>query len=220
MSVWTTKTLNSNKEYVVLRHTLKGINGSIQGVKFRDSYAVVEKNSKVYHSLKKVPVLIAATEYPLIFLKNLPFITRSNDIKTVYGQEVYTKYLLAEKAFQENEKLRLKAEKLKLDQEQNEKREEELSVREELIKKAEETGEDIQIPEIIKCCFRTQDGTLCNHNAVDYSLSNYCEKHLIEDPKLVELDLAKPKYMTKKEKIAFKNKARTAMIKAKKSGKF
>jgi hypothetical protein len=69
MSFWSTRSLESDRNYVVMQHTLKGVNYVINGIKFRDSYAVIEKDSKAYHLLKKIPVLRAAKEYPLTHLR-------------------------------------------------------------------------------------------------------------------------------------------------------
>lgn len=96
MSIWTTRRLDRDREYIVLRHPLKGINNIVNGVKFRDGYAVVAKDSKSHHYLKKIPVLRKALELPLTHLKKLKFITRISDIKMVYGEDVYLKYLKAE----------------------------------------------------------------------------------------------------------------------------
>ena len=97
MSIWTTKKLDRDRKYIVLRHPLRGINNMINGVKFRNSYAVVEKDSKVYHHLKKIPVLKSSKEFPLTHLRSLNFVTRTSDIKMIYGQDVYIKFLKSEK---------------------------------------------------------------------------------------------------------------------------
>ena len=76
MSTWSTKTLGRDKEFVVIQHKIRDINGMINGVKFRGGYAVVEKDSKTYINLKKLPMLKNAPEYPLTHLSNLIFVTR------------------------------------------------------------------------------------------------------------------------------------------------
>lgn len=96
MSVWSTRSLSRDLNYVVMQHPLKGVNYMIQGIRFRDSYAVVEKDSKTYYFLKKVPMFRAAKEFPLTHLRNLKFITRTQDIKAVYGEDVYRKFLREE----------------------------------------------------------------------------------------------------------------------------
>lgn len=91
--VWTTKKLDRDREYVVVRHSLRGINYNIKGVKFRDGYAVVEKDSKVYYELKKMKPCAVVQEYSLDFITKLPFITRSKDIQMVFGKDVYHHYV-------------------------------------------------------------------------------------------------------------------------------
>lgn len=93
MSVWTTKALDRERNYILLIHNLRGVNLTIHGVKFRDSYAVVEKDSKKYYHLKRLPNLKNAKEIELKHLRNLPFISRPLDVKMVYGQDVYLQYL-------------------------------------------------------------------------------------------------------------------------------
>jgi len=96
MSVWTTRSLGSDKDYIVLQHPIKGVNNVVNGVTFRQGYAVVEQNSKTYHHLKKIPVLHKVKELPLVSLRKLGFITRTSDVKMVYGQDVYMAFLKAE----------------------------------------------------------------------------------------------------------------------------
>jgi len=89
--VWTTKSLNRNQKYILLKHKLKDLNGFINGVKFRGGYAAVPKDSKSYYTLKKLPLI--SEEYPLICLKDLSFITRTSDVGLIYGKDVYTQYI-------------------------------------------------------------------------------------------------------------------------------
>ena len=74
---WTTKTLERVNEYVVIKHALKDMNGNLVGVKFRGGYAVVIKGGKAYKQLKMLPLVKGQPEFPLIFLRQLPFITRT-----------------------------------------------------------------------------------------------------------------------------------------------
>lgn len=215
MSVWSTKASGIGRDYIVLQHTLKGVNHTINGIKFRESYAVVEKNSKVYFNLKKVPVLRASKEYPLLHLKKLPFITRTADIRTVYGQDVYIKFLEAEQQAIED----AKQAKEQIREDAVQKREEVL----EKVKEAEAEGnlelvEELktEIPEIKHCCYRTKEGLLCKDPAQDYSISNYCHKHIFEEPILKELGLELPKFLTKKEIKIHREKVKTALKKYKK----
>lgn len=178
MSVWTTRSLNKDCNYIVIKHTIRGINYSIQGVKFRDGYAVVEANSKTYNELKKIPVLRNAEEFPLIHLRKLKFITRTLDVKTIYGQDVYRRYLAV------------------LQQELDKEKQEKVEVE-----------EKIHIEESPKCTFRSeQTDQLCEHNALEKSPSKYCKRHILLDPKLSELGYEVPKFMTKKERSELRDK--------------
>ena len=245
MSVWTTKSLDRHREYIVLRHTLRGVNHIVSGVRFRNSYAVVEKDSKTHKALKKIPVLRRAQEYPLTHLRALKFITRTADIRTVFGQDVYHKFLLAESKQLEVSDLLATQEVERKEAEEQAMREADLAKKKELedqLKKLEEdklaaealvkseevikVEEDLvkevvsQIPEISKCAYRTPTGKLCKHDALDYSPSDYCAMHLLQDEKLEELGIEVPKFLEKKKKKAFKSKTIETLKKMKKSGQF
>jgi hypothetical protein len=177
MSVWTTKSLNKECNYIVIKHTLRGVNYSVQGVKFRDGYAVVEANSKTYNEIKKIPVLRNCEEYPLIYLRKLKFITRTADVRMIYGQDVYRKYI--------------------------EVLEEELKKEKEVQVQVEEK---IHIEESTKCAYRTEQGHLCEMESLAKSPSKHCKKHILLDPKLPELGYEVPKFLTKKERQELKDK--------------
>jgi len=89
--VWSTKNLGRDREYIVLKHKLKDLNGFINGVKFRGGYGVVEKNSKNYHVLKKLPLIVG--EQSLLCLRDLKFITRTSDVGMIFGKDVYSQYI-------------------------------------------------------------------------------------------------------------------------------
>ena len=226
MSVWTTKALERDANYIVMKHKLRGFNGNICGVKFRDSYGVVEKDSKTYRTLKSTMMLRNAPEYPLTFLIRLPFITRSADIQHVYGRDVYSKYRLA--LIKEAEA----AEQAKVEQakEVERKRQEELAAKVELEKQLEEAkqAEDEEkvaeiveaMPEITKCAFQTPDGKLCKNDAFEHSPSGYCKLHLLQDPKLEELGIKVPMAMTKSERRKFKATLYKKLAELKSEGAF
>lgn len=230
MSVWTTRALEKERHYIVFQHTLKGVNHEVQGVKFRNGYAVVEKDSKTYFALKKIPVLKSAREYPLVHLRKLNFITRAQDIRQVYGQDVYVKFLSEEKKMREAEelvqKLQKEADALAY-QEAREKEVAEKLAAEKLVQDLQSQGlveeakaiEEV-IPQLVKCSHRTQEDKLCDENALEYSPSGYCGHHLFEDSKLSEYGLEKPNFMTKEESKKFREKVKTTLKKAKKDGKF
>lgn len=191
MSVWTTTSSGRDRDFVVLKHTLRGVNYVINGIKFRNSYAVVEKGSKTYRDLKRIPVLKAAVEYPLTFLRKLNFITRTSDVKAVYGVEVYTHYLKAlEKELKE----------------------------EAIQKKVEE--EIKHVVEHKLCSYKTVKNELCSIEAVEHSPSNYCMRHILEDPMLLELGIEVPRFIPKKDKWDKKLKVAEELAKLKKQGKF
>ena len=231
MSVWTTKSLERDVRYVVMQHTLKGVNYVVNGVKFRDSYAVVEKDSKTYYMLKKVPVLRGAKEYPLTHLRKLPFISRTLDVKTVYGQDVYMRFLAAEEAERQSQALLEQQKEELLEQLSIEKREEELKLKqqiEQVIEQAKSNGESqevidqlkSEIPEISKCSYRLENDELCGQQALECSPSAYCHHHIFEEPMLAELGIEVPQFMDKKERKALRKKIEDSLTKAKKQGKF
>lgn len=216
MSVWTTKSLERDRVYIVLQHTLKGVNYVVNGVKFRNSYAVVEKDSKTYHSLKKVPVLRSAKEFPLTHLKKLAFITRTIDIKTVYGQDVYRRFLEEENKEKLSQASAAQAEQEALVKISYEQREEAVKLKQEIeqkITEAKESGntelvEQLKeaIPSIEKCTYRLHNDNLCSQKAFEHSPAKYCYAHLFNEPALKELGIEIPELMTKKEKKALREK--------------
>lgn len=145
--------MSKRKEYVVLRHKILGANGHIFGIIFRDSYGVVEKNSKAYKRLKSMPVIKSDVEYPLTHLPKLKFIISESDILRIYGKDVFNKY---------------KEDKKVLELEQSE----------EYKKQKEEEHNTIYS----KCKFRKDNGELCSNDAWERSPAGYCKNHLIEDP--------------------------------------
>jgi hypothetical protein len=186
MSVWSTKALNRNSEFIVVKHKLRGINYTVKGIKFRDGFAVVEKDSKTYFELKKLPVLRNMEEFPLLHLRKLKFITRTADVKLIFGQDVYRVYLAALQIALDNEA---------------EQAEEALVI-------AHAEQEVSHLTEDVKCHFRSPNsGELCNFPYLKKSLSKYCTKHILEDPKLEEMGFEKvPRFISKKERQELKEK--------------
>lgn len=227
MSYWTTRSTNKNTDYIVIRHTLRGVNGKINGIIFRDSYGVVEKNSKAHKMLKRIPQLKNADEKPITFLNKLNFITRSRDIEKVYGKDVYTKYLLAvkqeaeqvklAKEAQEEEELQQRAEQIKLKQELEQKLKEA-----QLPEEVERIEESIsEMPQMDKCSFFNKvDNKPCKKDAYEASPSGYCKMHIFHDPKLPEFGIEIPKYLTKSEKKKLRTEIYKKLEKLKKSGAF
>jgi len=178
MSVWTTRSLEKNNEFIVIKHKLKGINYSLKGIKFRDSYAVIEKNSKLYFELKKMPMLKDMEEFPLLHLRKLKFITRTSDVQMIYGRDVYVKYINALQKAIEVEKVEQKQEEEKQHLEDN-----------------------------TKCKYRSENtDELCAMIALEQSPSGYCTRHILKEPKLKELGIEVPRMIPKKEKAEWKEK--------------
>lgn len=179
MAIWSTRTVNTNreKEYVVVKHQLRDVNGLIHGVKFRGGYAVIDKNTKRYNELRKLPLLRNTPEFPIVFLKQLKFVTRSSDVRLIWGQEVYYHYIKALTEVQAKE-----AEVAKVEQEQ------------------------AHISNSKKCNFRTHLGHLCSYEALEKSPSGYCSAHILKDPKLEEVGINIPKRISRDEKQALKDK--------------
>lgn len=180
MSVWSTRSLsNKDRDYVVIRHRIRGINTVINGIKFRNGYAVVEKESKSYYTLRKMSMLHSAEEYPLTYLRRLTsFITRTQDVQRVYGSDVYRRFLEEE----ERERVLLKE---KRDREQSDQH-----------KQAEE--EHLDNSKL--CNYRTDLGSLCKHEPIKNSPSIYCSKHILKDEKLLQYGIEVPKFIPKKDK--------------------
>lgn len=231
MSVWSTRAFEKVRNYIVLQHTLRGVNYVVNGIRFRDSYAVVEKNSKTYNNLKRIPVLRASKEYPLTHLAKLSFITRHQDIKMVYGQDVYVSFLREYEKENAEQAALVELQKLEEADKILQKREEELRLKQELSQKAQaaiETGDvataeaiKAQMPEIVKCSHRNDKGELCGKDAYEYSPSGYCGTHLLEDPRLSEFGISeKPKFMTKDETKEYREEVKSVLKKAKKQNKF
>lgn len=174
---WTTKTLERVNEYVVIKHALKDMNGNLAGVKFRGGYAVVIKGGKAYKQLKMLPLVKGQPEFPLIFLRQLPFITRTTDVKVVFGQDVYLKYL---------EQLHVEIDK-------------------EVVER-EEKAVVTHIEERNQCAYTTVKGELCINEIFKGSPSKYCKRHLLEDEKLSLLGIVVPKRLTKDQKKEYKEK--------------
>ena len=141
------------------------------GVRFRNGWAVVERGSKIYHRLRMLPMLKSPKEQPLSFLKQLPFITRSMDVKLIYGADVYAKYVtldLKEQKLAEETKI-VEEEKAHLDSETN-------------------------------CKFRLDTGSFCKHEVRNPEITSYCPTHITKDPRLAQTTFRMPVASSTKEK--------------------
>lgn len=180
MSVWSTRSLSiKDRNYVVIRHRLKGVNTAVNGIKFRNGYAVVEKDSKSYYTLRKMSMLHTVEEYPLTHLRKLTsFITRTQDVQQIYGSDVYRRFLEEE----ERERVLLKEKTDRNSSEQKEKQEE------------------LHLHDSTLCNFRTHLGDLCKYEPVKNSPSGYCSRHILKDEKLLDYGIEVPKFIPKQDK--------------------
>ena len=224
MSVWTTKSLDRDRNYIVIKHSLKGVNHIVNGVKFRDSYAVVEKDSKTYFNLKRVPNLKSPKEFPLMYLLELPFITKVLDIKTVYGHDVYRMFLKQWQKHKELQALHKQQEEVLLEQLDLAKRQEQIKLKDqisEVIKKAKESGEHWtvikelkeQLPKFKKCTFKKENGEYCNQIPLDYSPNGYCHTHIFHEPALKEVGIDTSKPMTKSDRKEMRQRIERVLTK-------
>lgn len=178
MSYYTTKSSIVEKNYVVIRHGIPNVNSQVMGIRFRDGWAVVEKDSKIYFRLRKLPMLKNPVERPLSFLKELPFITRAMDVKLIYGSDVYAKYVTLDKKIKEDEEVQ----KIELE-------------------------EKLHIEDDTKCRFRLDTGKLCRHSVQDTAVSSYCPLHILKDPRLEEIDFTIPVALTAKDRKKLRKRA-------------
>jgi len=85
------------RDYVVVKHQVSGINTEINGITYREGYGVVLRNSKEYTQLKHIRLAIAS-EHPIELLGKLKCVIRPSEIKNIWGNNVYSAYLMAVKA--------------------------------------------------------------------------------------------------------------------------
>ena len=178
MTYYATKSSIVEKNYVVIRHGIPNVNSQVMGVRFRDSWAVVEKDSKIYFRLRKLPMLKNPVERPLSFLKELSFINRPMDVKLIFGADVYAKYITLDKKIKQKEEV----EKVQLE-------------------------EKLHIEDDTKCRFRLETGKLCRHNVQDTAVSSYCPLHILKDPRLEEIDFTVPLALSPKERKKLRKRA-------------
>ena len=178
MSHYTTRASSVDRDYIVIKHGIPNVNSILLGVKFRDGWAVVERDSKIYYRIKKLPMMRNCIEQPLDFLQKLPFITRSIDVKLIYGADVYAKYMTY-----------------------TQKKEE---VQQEIEEQVQEQSH-LENPEL--CKYRLDKGDLCKHKVSDPSVSDHCPIHILKDPLLQEIGFKIPLAMDKKTRRKIKKTA-------------
>lgn len=94
MSRYYTKS-NTDREFIVVKHKLTKIETTVMGVRYREGYAVVEKDSKVYKSLKTMKMAIDK-EFPITYLDTLGCVVNDRQIQYIWGKEIYN-YFLSQK---------------------------------------------------------------------------------------------------------------------------
>lgn len=175
MSYWHVAKKQS-EEYVIIRHKIPKFNGFVSGVRFREGYGVVVKNSKVYGMLKRLPLLKNSEEYPLTHLRQLKFIPRDREIEIIYGKDVYNNYLVAKQQLEQQETVEQKEEENR-----------------------------IHLEESDLCKFRTKTGDYCKMEAFEHSPSHYCKRHLLDDELAKEVTkMYVPSLLSKKERKQYR----------------
>jgi len=91
MSRYYTKS-QQNREFIVVKHKLPKIETTVMGVRYREGYAVVEKNSKTYKALKIMKMAVTK-EFPITFLDTLGCVVNSRQIQYIWGKEIYHFFL-------------------------------------------------------------------------------------------------------------------------------
>jgi len=83
---------NKQREFIVVKHKLPKIETVVMGIRYREGYAVVEKNSKTYKSLKTIKMAIIQ-ELPITYLETLGCVVNDKQIQYIWGKEVYNYFL-------------------------------------------------------------------------------------------------------------------------------
>lgn len=179
MSRYTMVAQQTPRNYVVIKHGIPNVNSFVMGVRFRSGWAVVEKDSKIHHQLKKLPMLKSSVEHPITFLRSLPFITKPADVKMIYGADVFAKFVEAEMAAREAEALA-----------------------------KEISDEEAHVQNTDICQFRSEaSGKLCKNHVQDHTVSTYCSTHILKDPNLELVDMRKNARMTDEQRKKAKKTA-------------
>lgn len=84
--------LKKDHEFIVVKHSLPGYEGEIHGVKYRQGYAVVIKNSRVYRDLKKIRPFAIKEEHDICKLADIKCVINERQIQYIWGKAVYDYY--------------------------------------------------------------------------------------------------------------------------------
>ena len=176
--VWSAKKIEGrDRQYIVIRHKLRDVDDTIAGVRFRRGFAVVDKSTKIYTTLRKLPFLKNALEFPLVHLQNLPFIINDRQVDIIYGRDVYSYYVEAKKEYLKEKKITDKAEAI-----------------------------EIHLQNDDLCKHIRVNGGYCKGMPLKQSPSGYCKKHIVKDPRLEEVGLKVPSRLSKDEQREWKEK--------------
>lgn len=92
MNRYYSKRKEAASEFILVKHSIRGFEGSILGVRYRDGYGVVLKNSKEYYQIQTMRPKPISDEFPLDYIQNLAFIVNEKQVKYIWGDHIYKKY--------------------------------------------------------------------------------------------------------------------------------
>jgi len=87
----------SDREFIVVKHSLPKFDGEVYGVKYRSGFGVVLKDSKQHSNLKRMKPSPISKEFPLKELGRLPFVINDKQIEYIWGKAIYNQYQKAKK---------------------------------------------------------------------------------------------------------------------------
>lgn len=163
---YTAKKGKSKKNLVVIKAPVRDMgNQWIFGVKFCQSYGVVEKDSKIYYQVTRSPLFKGFKELPVSFLQK---VFRSKDIEIIFGRDIFLHYLDAVNLTSSQVKNRVGDSGVAV--RTNSKLETPI---------LEEKSEEVII--VSKCTHIKSDGNVCGNTSSPASPLGYCFGHLRYD---------------------------------------
>lgn len=91
----------TKQEFIVVKHSLPHFENTVIGVRYREGYAVVAKESPEHKNLKKMRPKAVVKELPITFLENLKSVINDKQVEYIWGKIVY-QYYLKKKSQQES----------------------------------------------------------------------------------------------------------------------
>lgn len=104
--------LKKDTEFIVVQHTFKGFEGEILGVKYRQGYAVVVKDSKTHKDLNKIRPRPIKAEFKITHLDNVSCVINPRQIQYIWGKAVYDYYKAVKFKTENPTDIRVQLEKL------------------------------------------------------------------------------------------------------------